>query len=690
MGVVYEATQLSLGRSVALKVLSPDVSSDESFRERFRREARIQAGLDHPHIVPVYAAGELDGEGLFLAMRVVRGPTLKQLVRSAKVSPARAIRILAPVADALDVAHEADLVHRDVKPQNILIARRDHPYLADFGLTRAPGDTAFTKTGHFVGTLDYIAPEQIAGQPLTSAGDVYSLAAVAFECLTGIVPFPKPTEAAILYAHMSEPPPRASDVRDGIGAEMDRVLQRGLAKVPSDRHASATEFIQELEEALVRDEALVAPPPRPVVAPEEHGASTEPTPVKGSDDAPRFRPAHPTVSALAPTPPAPPAPFPTSAHSTSVETVPPAVEDAGDDDRGDTIDVPRAGVPTRADRRRDVEAAGTGAVAARRLDRDSAAPQQPDAARDGQPMRGAGLRRLAMAGAAVVVLAAVAGVLTASDAPPPGSERLTSGPVRLTVPEGWRRTAARATAGLELSSPATAVAPRAERASITLGTTDATGAHLLPEKFLDRLAEPPPRGERVSLGGGVEALRYDNLRPQSSSTTLTVLAAPTTDGIATVVCEGPAAARRACEGASATLRLSGDVKALPAGPREEYAQAITSLVQRLERRRDSALNAWRKAKTRRGQGSAAAAMADAFKDAARRLRKVRPTPLEAEAHAALGMALTSAEQRYRAAATAARSNQAGRYEEARRAGVRAERAVRRALLDVRKLGYKVS
>jgi serine/threonine-protein kinase len=160
MGVVYEATQLSLDRRVALKVLTPDLTTDELFRARFRREGRIQARLDHPHIISVHEAGEASA-GLFLAMRFVGGPTLKALIVARELGATRAMRILTPVAGALDAAHAFGLVHRDVKPQNILVAPGDHPYLADFGLTKSTSETAITADGNFIGTLDYIAPEQV-------------------------------------------------------------------------------------------------------------------------------------------------------------------------------------------------------------------------------------------------------------------------------------------------------------------------------------------------------------------------------------------------------------------------------------------------------------------------------------------------------------------------------------------------
>ncbi|HYH69253.1 MAG TPA: serine/threonine-protein kinase, partial [Urbifossiella sp.] len=212
MGVVYEATQLSLDRTVALKLLATNLGEDPAFRERFRREGLLQAGIEHPNIVTVYEAGESD-HGLFMAMRLVRGPNLKDMILSRELDAGRTLRILRPIADALDTAHESGLIHRDIKPQNILVGGRDHAYLADFGLTKAAGEKGLTKTGQFVGTLDYISPEQIRGQNATAASDIYALAAVLYECLTGVVPFPKDSEAAVLYAHMADPPPEVTKER---------------------------------------------------------------------------------------------------------------------------------------------------------------------------------------------------------------------------------------------------------------------------------------------------------------------------------------------------------------------------------------------------------------------------------------------------------------------------------------------
>src|SRR2546423_8545556 len=205
MGTVYEATQLSLNRTVAIKLLASNLSDDPAFRERFRRGGLTRAAIEHPNIVTIYEAGETP-DGLFLAMRLVRGPNLKDMIISRELDAGRSLRILTPIADALDSAHEAGLIHRDIKPQNILVGGRDHAYLADFGLTKGVNERGMTATGQFVGTLDYISPEQIRGQQASAASDIYALAAVLYECLTGVVPYARPSDAAVLFAHMTDDP----------------------------------------------------------------------------------------------------------------------------------------------------------------------------------------------------------------------------------------------------------------------------------------------------------------------------------------------------------------------------------------------------------------------------------------------------------------------------------------------------
>jgi serine/threonine protein kinase len=259
MGAVYEATQLSLNRVVALKLLAPNLSDDPGFRARFEREGQVQAGLDHEHIVPVFEAGQSE-YGLFLAMRLIAGPTLKQLILDGDLDPRRSVRLLAQVAYALDAAHEAGLIHRDIKPQNILIGRGDHAYLADFGLIKAPDEARLTGTGQFIGTIDYVAPEQVQGDPATPASDCYALTGVLYECLTGEVPFPKPSEAATLHAHVMSPPPVVSERRPDLPPALDGVIAQGMAKDPWSRPSLSAELIQAASRALSSSATDFAPP----------------------------------------------------------------------------------------------------------------------------------------------------------------------------------------------------------------------------------------------------------------------------------------------------------------------------------------------------------------------------------------------------------------------------------------------
>ena len=271
MGAVYQATQLSLNRVVALKLLAPNLGDDPGFRARFEREGQVQAGLDHDHIVPVYEAGQSE-YGLFLAMRLISGPTLKHLILDGELDPRRTVRLLAQVANALDAAHRAGLIHRDIKPQNILIGDRDHAFLADFGLIKAPDEARLTGTGQFIGTIDYVAPEQIQGEPATPASDIYALTGVLYECLTGEVPYPKPSEAATLHAHVMQPPPVLSERRPDLPRALDGVIAQGMAKDPWSRPSQAAELIQAASRALSSSASSI---PAPAGAPQHDGSTAE-------------------------------------------------------------------------------------------------------------------------------------------------------------------------------------------------------------------------------------------------------------------------------------------------------------------------------------------------------------------------------------------------------------------------------
>jgi YVTN family beta-propeller protein len=244
MGVVYRARDPELDRPVALKVIAPELAENPSFRERFLRESRLAASLGHPHILPVYRAGEADG-ALFLAMRYVHGEDLRALLRRQRtLAPQRALVICGQVAEALDAAHAKGLVHRDVKPGNVLLGEHEQAYLADFGLTKETGD-ASTQTGQMVGTLDYLAPEQIRGEEVDGRSDEYALACVLYECLTGEPPFHRRTEAETLWAHMQEAPPALHKY-----PALDPVLARALAKDKAERYPSCGEFLAAAHSAL--------------------------------------------------------------------------------------------------------------------------------------------------------------------------------------------------------------------------------------------------------------------------------------------------------------------------------------------------------------------------------------------------------------------------------------------------------
>jgi streptogramin lyase/predicted Ser/Thr protein kinase len=240
MSVVYLAEDLRLQRRVALKLLAPRLAEDDAFRDRFLQESQLAASLDHPNVVPIYAAGE-GGDELYIAMRYVEGRDLKELLREGSLDKERAVRICAQVADALDFAHSRQLVHRDVKPSNVLLDAKEHVYLADFGLTKRTDDARTLEPGLF-GTIDYVAPEQIRGEDIDGRADVYALGCLLYECMSGTAPFRRGSDAATLYAHLEEEPPTLPG--------LEQVLRKALAKEPDDRYATCGELIDDARSAL--------------------------------------------------------------------------------------------------------------------------------------------------------------------------------------------------------------------------------------------------------------------------------------------------------------------------------------------------------------------------------------------------------------------------------------------------------
>lgn len=249
MGVVYRALDVQLTRPVALKLLAPELAANQKFRQRFVRESQLAASVDHPNILPIYAAGEWSGV-LYIAMRFVKGTDLKrELEERGSIPLPEALRILSDTAAALDAAHAAGLVHRDVKPGNILLSSdtrdgRRHVYLTDFGLTkRTTSATGVTTAGHFLGTLDYVAPEQIRGKDVDGRADVYALACVAYTLLTGHPPFDHDDDSAQLWAHIIEDPPRLRLERPEIPTAVELAIRAGMAKLPNDRPPSCAALV---------------------------------------------------------------------------------------------------------------------------------------------------------------------------------------------------------------------------------------------------------------------------------------------------------------------------------------------------------------------------------------------------------------------------------------------------------------
>ncbi|QZT65366.1 serine/threonine-protein kinase [Mycolicibacterium austroafricanum] len=249
MGEVYRAEDTRKGRTVALKILAEQYWQDDRFRTRFQRESHAAAILQEPHVIPIHDWGEIDGHP-YIDMRLVEGQTLHQLLGRGPLDPARAAFIVSGVAAALDAAHAAGLVHRDIKPQNIILTSSDFPYLVDFGIAEAKGESGLTATGMQVGTLNYMAPERFRDQEVGPAADVYSLACVLYECLTGDAPFPLNSLEQTMTAHLMSPPPRPSAVNRAVPTPFDEVIARGMAKEPDDRYGSCGALGRAAQRAL--------------------------------------------------------------------------------------------------------------------------------------------------------------------------------------------------------------------------------------------------------------------------------------------------------------------------------------------------------------------------------------------------------------------------------------------------------
>ncbi|HWX45934.1 MAG TPA: serine/threonine-protein kinase [Solirubrobacteraceae bacterium] len=652
MGTVYRATQLSLERVVALKVLTAELSADPGFRERFRREGLLQAALDHPNIVTVYEAGETDNR-LFLAMRMVEGPTLKDLILRRQLDDRRALRLLTQVAEALDAAHAKGLIHRDVKPQNVLVGAGDHAYLADFGLTKSHDDAAMTETGQFVGTIDYISPEQARGERATARSDVYALTAVLCECLTGQVPYVRATEERALLAHLTEPPPRLSQVRSDLPAAMDEVVAEGMAKDPNDRPASAGELMLKARRAL--------------------GAVPEAPAPRASTDTTRLRP--------------------TAGGATRVR------DSAAQSDPGATRLAAAAAAAAGVGEAPGGEQAATAHTAGAEVSASAEAPASAGAQSMATPATtGAARGRYLPAIVAAAVLAAAAGFLLGGGSVGSGeafSHSASSGHVALSFPSAWQQLASAPTIpGLTFSQPlALALSPSAGASSpqrLLAGEVSASGPALLPGAFTAALNGAPPRPEPVRLGA-LQAYRYSGLSVHGLAGALTLYAVPTSGGVATIACLGSSTSAPAaqCAQIAATLKLNGTT-AFGLAPSSDYAGQLGRTFGTL--RGTAAVGATRlhAASSASAQAAAAAQLAAAYSSASRALGRLAVSPAVQGLNARLADSLMALSRDYAALAAAARAGDVAAYARAGRAvGSDRERAAN-ALTALHQAGYAVS
>ena len=619
MGTVYLATQESLNRPVALKLLNPSLTSDETFRARFRREGEVQAALDHPHIVPVYEAGESD-EGLFLAMRFVRGSTLKDLVDAGELDAARTLRLLTPVASALDAAHAAGLIHRDVKPQNILVDQTDWPYLADFGLTRG-GAGGPTRTGQLVGPFAYVAPEQVQGHKASARSDQYALAAVLFECLAGQVPHNQDSDAALLYAKVHQEPPRLSARAADLPTGLDDVLARGMARDPDERFPSASALLAAAAEALERgDEPAPAPaPPPPRVQPDAPAPPPDPPPSRAQPDVPPARSARTRDTVL--------------------------------------VDAPAA-IPAEA----------------------PAPPAAPKRARSPKPRVALGAPRFVRdpRAVALVALAAAALGVLAGTAVGGGEEQAATKAAAgelgtFAVPAGMRP--ARGPAGLGLDE--LQVYAQGSTRTLAVGTGSPAGRKLLPAGALaDAAGAAEPAVVRI---GAVQALRFTGLRVRGLAGRTQLVSVPTSGGVLVAACAGPRAAESGCSTALGSLALRDGVDARPVAAPAAYAGGLRAALTAYERARSAATARLRSAGRASSQAAAARDLGSAAGALAGALAKLSAPPGAQAAHGTL----TAAAGRLRAAAarlaSAASQRSASRYRAAATSVESADRRLRRSI-----------
>lgn len=631
MAVVYRAHQISLERLVALKILNVALTSDETFRARFRREGTLAASLEHPNIVPVYDSGE-DAGRLYIAMRLIEGGTLADRMHTDSLTPAEALKLLAPIAEALDVAHQAGLVHRDVKPANILVGKDGHPYLADFGVARGGESDGLTSTGSFIGSINYASPEQIRGEPLTAASDIYSFTAVAYQCLTGQVPYPRETDAGVMHAHLSEPPPTVPDDHLSSAVALQEIIARGMAKRADERFVSAGTVVERL------------------------GAALEELPAEGHDAPAAFggfvR-----------------APASVSGRRAAPEPSPDAA-------------------PGRAAAEADSAAGGTVAEAPRVA--PIAAPTPPPAKPKPRPgTRSRSTGKLIGAAVAVGVALPVLALLLSGGGDDRAAAAATAGDLELRYQQPWTqvRDDPALVPGLRLRDPVTlsTTGTANEITTLRAGRIAAPAGALgdVPPALKDTL-DGPPTATQVQAGN-IPMVQYDATTKAGRRLRMYVLA--TEDGQYAITCSsrpGSTSSATLCRDVAATAGIRGASAITPAPDAALAAKLAAAMSVVTAARRQASLSGSLKRRAR-----AAGRVAASDRRAAALLAKLSPRAPDRPAIRDLRAGLGAEARALDRLAAAARKRDRSAYQQAREALARAQSRIRRSLAVLKQKGYSV-
>lgn len=644
IGRVYLADEASTKREVALKIFDGDASENPQIRESFAKLSRAQAGFRHPHVVRILDAGT-DGTHLYIAMSLVRGPTLKDVVLREKLDEQRALSILTTVATTLDAACDSGLVYNQLQTRSILLREggpQDHPMLGDFGVGRPFDVPELLSSGQLGNAAFYVSPEEVHGGLPTARSLVYRMAVILFECLTGAPPYMDRAEPwispdgalgagehVLAYAHLNGEIPRIRELRPDLPPAFDELLATGMAKAPGARPVSATELLEGAARTLPRRRRVLRR------RPDDHEQATKPA-----------APAEPRR---------------------------PRREKAE-----------KVAKPKKAKQPKQPKAAKP--------------PKQPKQKKE----RAAKPERRVPVGAVVMIPLAVAAAAAIGAVVAPGPKHVTdelqphtlsSGSVSLTAPANWSKaSSAPALLGLSLTDEVAVVQGRRGNDGVVAGRVKSPDSSLLPASFTRRLPDTLKRDDTVRLGR-YEAYRYTGLTPKGTSLNVVAYAIPSSTGSVAVACYSqgspPAGFLARCEQVASTLRVNG-IQALSLGPSANYASAIATSLGRLSTERARLANRLRGAHTQGGESTTAYQLAAAYTAAAKAIKKVSPPPDATAVQASVVSSLQQVAAAYGHMGAAAAAKDRGQWNYWRGQIQRDEKAVAQALAGLKPLGYKLS